>query len=241
MKSRAPAPRWTAPVACPPGLCSPHVRRGQFDLSGPASNCRAAWCSRAGNGPGHAERDRLQLVAGRARAGCARLGRIGAGATGRPSLPKPSEPCARILAVIPTTPGPINSSANSRSAASTSRKWWAGHRVATASAGSVRLRHPVVGDLELNFEDLALREDPDQVLRVYSAKPSSPSADSLTLLGSFGAGPRARHGKSAVNSKHGRTDSPTTKRIIVMKTIIPTVAMPTSPAIWLTRYSAPSR
>ena len=71
------------------------------------------------------------------------------------------------------------------------RKWWAGHRVATASAGSVRLRHPVVGDLELNFEDLALREDPDQVLRVYSAKPGSPSADSLTLLGSFGAGPAA--------------------------------------------------
>jgi hypothetical protein len=44
-----------------------------------------------------------------------------------------------------------------------------------------------VGDLELNFEDLALREDPDQVLRVFSAKPSSPSADSLALLGSYGA------------------------------------------------------
>ena len=69
------------------------------------------------------------------------------------------------------------------------RQWWAGHRVATASAGSVLLSHAVVGDLELNFEDLALRTDPDQVLRVYSAKPGSPSADSLTLLGSFGAGP----------------------------------------------------
>lgn len=71
------------------------------------------------------------------------------------------------------------------------RQWWAGHRVSTGSAGSVRLRHPVVGDLDLNFEDLALREDPDQVLRVYSAKPGSPSADSLTLLGSFGAGSAA--------------------------------------------------
>lgn len=67
------------------------------------------------------------------------------------------------------------------------RQWWAGHRVASHSAGSVRLRHPVVGDLDLCFEDLALREDPDQVFRVYSAKPGSPSADSLTLLGSFGA------------------------------------------------------
>jgi transcriptional regulator with XRE-family HTH domain len=69
------------------------------------------------------------------------------------------------------------------------RQWWAGHRVATASAGSVRLSHTIVGDLELNFEDLGLRADPDQVLRVYSAKPGSPSADSLTLLGSFGAAP----------------------------------------------------
>ncbi len=68
------------------------------------------------------------------------------------------------------------------------RQWWAGHRVATGSAGSVRLRHPVVGDMELSFEDLTLRDDPDQVLRVFSAKHGSPSADSLTLLGSFGAG-----------------------------------------------------
>ncbi|WP_307028047.1 helix-turn-helix transcriptional regulator [Arthrobacter globiformis] len=67
------------------------------------------------------------------------------------------------------------------------RQWWAGHRVATGSAGSIRLRHPVVGDLELNSEDLTPRDDPDQVLRVYSAKPGSPSADSLTMLGSLGA------------------------------------------------------
>ena len=68
------------------------------------------------------------------------------------------------------------------------RQWWAGHRVATPSAGSVRLRHPVVGELELNFENLVLPDDPDQVLRVFSARAGSPSADSLTLLGSFGAG-----------------------------------------------------
>lgn len=67
------------------------------------------------------------------------------------------------------------------------RQWWAGHRVATASPGTVRLHHPVVGDLDLNFENLALSDDPEQVLRVFSAKPGSPSADSVTLLGSFGA------------------------------------------------------
>lgn len=67
------------------------------------------------------------------------------------------------------------------------RQWWAGHRVATRSAGSVRLHHPAVGDLELNFENLVLPDDPDQTLRVYSAKAGSPSADALALLGSLGA------------------------------------------------------
>ena len=68
------------------------------------------------------------------------------------------------------------------------RQWWAGHKVSTGSAGCVRLHHPVVGELELNFEDLMPAGDPDQVLRVYSAPAGSASADSLALLGSFGAG-----------------------------------------------------
>jgi hypothetical protein len=63
------------------------------------------------------------------------------------------------------------------------RQWWAGHRVATRSAGSIRLRHPAVGELELNFETLVLPDDPDQMLRVYSARPGSPSSDALALLG----------------------------------------------------------
>ncbi|QHK21300.1 helix-turn-helix domain-containing protein [Pseudarthrobacter psychrotolerans] len=66
------------------------------------------------------------------------------------------------------------------------RQWWAGHRVATRSAGNVRLHHPAVGDLELNFENLVLPDDPDQTLRMYSAKPGSPSSDALALL-SLGA------------------------------------------------------
>ncbi|WP_442781200.1 MmyB family transcriptional regulator [Arthrobacter sp. MMS18-M83] len=60
--------------------------------------------------------------------------------------------------------------------------------MAKASAGIARLHDPVVGNLELNVEDLVLPGDPDQTLRVDSAPPGSSSADSLTLLGSFGAG-----------------------------------------------------
>lgn len=94
------------------------------------------------------------------------------------------------------------------------RKWWARHRVATGSAGIVRLHHPVVGNLELNVEDLILPDDPDLTLRVFSAPPGSPSADSLTLLGSFGAGtgtpeaaqaPEERGGSGASRTPDSRT------------------------------------
>ncbi|MCA4134602.1 helix-turn-helix transcriptional regulator [Arthrobacter sp. M4] len=69
------------------------------------------------------------------------------------------------------------------------RQWWAGHRVAAHSSGAVRLHHPIVGDVELNFENLALPQEPDLILRMYSAKVGSPSHDALSLLGSFGADP----------------------------------------------------
>lgn len=69
------------------------------------------------------------------------------------------------------------------------RQWWAGHRVTARSAGTVRLCHPTVGDLELEFENLVLPDDPDQSIRVYSSRPGSRSGDALRLLGSWGEDP----------------------------------------------------
>ncbi len=64
---------------------------------------------------------------------------------------------------------------------------WAAHDVRFHRAGTKRLRHPVVGELDLNFEAMTLASDPDLTLLVYTAEPGSPTADALRLLGSWAA------------------------------------------------------
>jgi len=53
--------------------------------------------------------------------------------------------------------------------------------------GRKRLQHPVVGDLELTYEVLALPADPGLSLVVYGAEPGSASQDGLQLLASWAA------------------------------------------------------
>ncbi|WP_329261679.1 helix-turn-helix transcriptional regulator [Streptomyces sp. NBC_01478] len=48
-----------------------------------------------------------------------------------------------------------------------------------------RMRHSVVGDLELRHEALTIRSAPGQQLVILQAEPGSPSADALALLGSL--------------------------------------------------------
>lgn len=69
------------------------------------------------------------------------------------------------------------------------RRLWAAHTVANKTHGQKRLRHPLVGELELSFETLALPDDPAQFLVTYHAVPGSPSADALRLLASWSAEP----------------------------------------------------
>jgi transcriptional regulator with XRE-family HTH domain len=62
---------------------------------------------------------------------------------------------------------------------------WAAHNVKLHRTGVKRFRHPVVGDLTLDFEALELPGDPGQTLLVYSAEPASPSSEALDLLASW--------------------------------------------------------
>ncbi|MEU6574501.1 helix-turn-helix transcriptional regulator [Streptomyces sp. NPDC046805] len=67
------------------------------------------------------------------------------------------------------------------------RRLWATHDVKEKSHGVKRLRHPLVGELSLNYETLKLADDADQGLVVYHAEPGSASAEGLRLLASWGA------------------------------------------------------
>lgn len=67
------------------------------------------------------------------------------------------------------------------------RRWWASHEVATRSVGTKLYRHPVAGDLTLDWDTLTCTTDPDQQLVVWTAEPGTPSHDGLRFLASWSA------------------------------------------------------
>ncbi|GAB2991450.1 helix-turn-helix transcriptional regulator [Saccharothrix stipae] len=71
----------------------------------------------------------------------------------------------------------------------TFRKLWAQHKVLEKTHGTKLMHHPVVGDLDLDYETLRPTGDPDVVLAVYTAKVGSPTEERLTLLASWAAVP----------------------------------------------------
>jgi transcriptional regulator with XRE-family HTH domain len=64
-------------------------------------------------------------------------------------------------------------------------RWWSDRRVHERTHGTKHLQHPVVGDVTIHFEALALAGEGDQTLFVYSTEPGSASADNLRLLSSW--------------------------------------------------------
>ncbi|MEV4756023.1 helix-turn-helix transcriptional regulator [Micromonospora sp. NPDC049559] len=67
------------------------------------------------------------------------------------------------------------------------RLLWAAHDVKEKTHGTVRLSHPLVGEVTLRYETLALPGDQEQSLTTYHAEPGSPSQEALRLLASWGA------------------------------------------------------
>ncbi len=55
------------------------------------------------------------------------------------------------------------------------RTWWAAHNVRYHQTGTKRLHHPVVGDLELNYEVMELSADTGLRLAIFTAEPGSRS------------------------------------------------------------------
>jgi transcriptional regulator with XRE-family HTH domain len=73
------------------------------------------------------------------------------------------------------------------------RTHWASHNVRFHNTGIKHFHHPVVGDLELNFERLTVEADPGLTIFAYAAEPGSKSAESLGLLGSWAATAKDRN------------------------------------------------
>ena len=67
------------------------------------------------------------------------------------------------------------------------RTLWGAHNVRTHGTGTKRFNHPVVGEMTLAYEELAITAEPGLVLLVYTAEPGSPSAERLRVLASWAA------------------------------------------------------
>jgi len=82
------------------------------------------------------------------------------------------------------------------------RKRWASHDVRFHRSGRKRLRHPVVGQLDLNFESMELPSESGLFLNVYTAAPDTPTADALKMLASWAATQELAEVSQPVTDQH---------------------------------------
>jgi transcription regulator MmyB-like protein len=84
------------------------------------------------------------------------------------------------------------------------RKWWAAHDVRYHQTGRERLHHPVVGDMELEYEVMEIPADSGLRLAVFSAEPGSRSTEALDLLASWAA---TEHPTERADTERSSTES----------------------------------
>jgi transcriptional regulator with XRE-family HTH domain len=65
------------------------------------------------------------------------------------------------------------------------RERWAAHDVRFHRSGFKRIRHPLVGELDLTFEAFDLAADEGLTMIVYDAEPASRTSEALALLASW--------------------------------------------------------
>ena len=73
---------------------------------------------------------------------------------------------------------------------------WATHDVRLHRQAEKRFHHPLVGDLTLRYDRLAVTADPGLEIFAYMAEPGSRSAEAFSLLASWAAkdgAPQSRH------------------------------------------------
>lgn len=76
---------------------------------------------------------------------------------------------------------PVGTRAGSRCEAFRSK--WAAHNVRFHDAGTKRLHHPIVGDLELTYEAMELSADTGLVMFAYTAEPGTKIRASTSTAG----------------------------------------------------------
>lgn len=88
------------------------------------------------------------------------------------------------------------------------RTMWAQHDVRFHRSGAKRIHHPVVGELQFDYEAFDLPGSGGLVMYACTVEPGSPSAERLQLLASLSAPPRAGlDPASSPEHLHGRTAS----------------------------------
>jgi len=65
------------------------------------------------------------------------------------------------------------------------RAWWSGHTVRLHSSGTKRINHPVVGELTIGYDVLAIEATPGLRITTYLPEPGTASADALDMLRSW--------------------------------------------------------
>jgi hypothetical protein len=84
------------------------------------------------------------------------------------------------------------------------RELWAAHDVEYYRSGMQPFRHPLAGDLDLEYDALELPADPGQTIIAYSAEPGSAAHDALSILVSWAA---AQPQTGQPGTPHLRTDT----------------------------------